>query len=71
VTFSFDPIVRRVYQVLLGSEVSLRGLHRSVAQKQLDLLKLAAGGAAHLRAGWCRSWGAISGPALWVIQNKA
>jgi hypothetical protein len=45
-----DPIVRRVHQILLGSQVTLRGLNRRVAQQQLDLFKFAAGRAAHLRA---------------------
>jgi hypothetical protein len=36
-------------QILLGPEVSLGRLHRRMAQQQLDLLKLAAGGAAQLR----------------------
>jgi hypothetical protein len=39
-----------MHQVLLGSEIQFGGLSRRVAQKQLDLFKLAAGGAAQLRA---------------------
>jgi hypothetical protein len=35
-----------VDQILLGAQVPLGRLHRRVAQEQLDLLKLAAGGAA-------------------------
>jgi len=38
-----DPVVRRMNQILLGSEVPLRRLNRSVAKHELDLLKLAAG----------------------------
>jgi hypothetical protein len=45
-----NPIVRRMNQILLSAKVSLCRLNRCVAQKQLDLLKLATGGAAHLRA---------------------
>ena len=45
-----DRVVRRVNQILLGPEVSLGRLNRRVAQQHLDLLKLAAGGAAQLRA---------------------
>src|ERR1017187_7057624 len=44
-----DPIVRRVSQILLGAEVPLGSLDRRVAQQQLDLLKLASGGATQFR----------------------
>jgi type I restriction enzyme, R subunit len=60
-TNELDPIVRRVHQILLRAQVPLRRLHRGVAQQQLDLLKLAAGRPAHLRAARLRSWGAIPG----------
>src|SRR5712692_9804760 len=45
------PIVRRMHQILLRSQVPLSRLDGSVPEKQLDLLKLAAGSPAHLRAG--------------------
>src|SRR4030095_4883130 len=45
-----DPIVRGMYQILLGSQIPLGRLHRRVAQQQLDLFKLAAGCAAQLGA---------------------
>ena len=38
-------------QILLRPEVPLSRLNRGVAEQQLDLLKLAAGGSAQLRAG--------------------
>jgi hypothetical protein len=38
-----DPIVWRIDQILLRAEVSLRRLHRRMAQQQLDLLQFAAG----------------------------
>ena len=46
----FDPIVRRMHQVLFGSQIPLGRLNRRVSQQQLNLLKLAACSAAHLRA---------------------
>src|SRR5205809_90459 len=46
-----DLIVWRVNQILLGPEVSLRGLDRSVSQEKLDLFKLAPGRPAQLCAG--------------------
>jgi hypothetical protein len=39
-----------VDQILLGSKISFRRLHRRVAQEQLDLLKLSARGPAEFRA---------------------
>ena len=39
-----------MHQILLRAEVPLRRLHGRVAEEQLNLLKLAASGAAHLRA---------------------
>src|ERR1035441_1485007 len=45
-----DPVVRSMHQILFGAEVPLGRLDRCMAQQQLDLLKLAAGRAAHLRA---------------------
>ena len=45
-----DPIIRRVDQILLRTEVPLGRLNRGVAQQQLDLFQCAAGRAAHLRA---------------------
>ena len=41
-----DRVVRRMNKVLLRPQVTLRRLHRRVTQKQLDLFKLAASGAA-------------------------
>jgi hypothetical protein len=51
-----------MHKVLLGSEVPLGRLHRRVAQEQLDLLKLAAGGAAHFRARVVQVMGRDFGP---------
>jgi hypothetical protein len=45
-----DPIVRRMHEILLRAEVQLGRLDRRMAKQQLDLVKLAASGAAHLRA---------------------
>src|ERR1700716_4590981 len=45
-----DPIARSVHHVLLGPEISLCRLHRSVSQKQLDLLKLSTSGGGHIFA---------------------
>jgi len=45
-----DRVVRSVNQVLPGAEISLRRLHRSVAEEQVDLFKLATAGPAQLRA---------------------
>ena len=41
-----DCIVRGVHKILLRAEIPFRRLNGSVAQQQLDLLKLAAAGAA-------------------------
>lgn len=46
----FDPVVRRVNQILLGTQVPFRRLNGSMPQQQLNLLKLATRRAAHLRA---------------------
>ena len=43
-----DSVVRCVNEVLFGSQIPLGRLDRRVAQKQLNLLKLPAGGAAQL-----------------------
>lgn len=40
-----DPVIRRVDQILLRAQIPLGRLHGRVAQKQLNLLKLAARGA--------------------------
>src|SRR6266849_1955948 len=45
-----DAVIRRMHQILPRSQISFGRLYRRVAQKQLDLLKLAAGSAAHFRA---------------------
>jgi len=37
-------------QILLSAEISLSRLHRSVAEEQVDLFKLATAGPAQLRA---------------------
>ena len=41
-----DRVVRRVHQILLGTEIPFRRLHGSMAKKHLNLLKFAATGAA-------------------------
>jgi len=46
----FDPIVWRVDQILLRSQVSFGGLDGSVPKKHLDLLQFAAGRPAQFRA---------------------
>ena len=46
----FDPIVRRVDQILLGAQVTFCRLNRGMPQQHLDLLKLPTGSAAHFRA---------------------
>jgi hypothetical protein len=47
----FDRVVRGINQVLLRTKISLGRLHRSVAQQQLNLLKLTATGTAQFGAG--------------------
>jgi hypothetical protein len=37
-------------KILFRAQIPFRRLHRCVAQQQLNLLQLATGGAAHLRA---------------------
>jgi hypothetical protein len=44
-----DPVIRRVNQILFGSQVPFGRLDGRVAKEQLDLLQLAAGGPAELR----------------------
>jgi hypothetical protein len=46
----FDPIIRRIYEVLFRAKIALRSLHGCVAQEQLDLLQFATRSPAHLRA---------------------
>ena len=46
-----NPIIHRDGDLLLGSQVALRRLDRRVPQQELDLLQIAAGLAAELRAG--------------------
>jgi hypothetical protein len=48
--FQLDPIIRRMRQILPGPQIPLRRLNRRMSEEQLNLLKLAAGSAAHLRA---------------------
>ena len=45
----FDPVVRRMNQILFRTEIPLGRLDTRVAKKQLNLLKFAAGRAAQLR----------------------
>jgi hypothetical protein len=45
-----DRIIRSMHEILLRAEVSLGRLDGSVPKEHLDLLKLAAGRAAQLRA---------------------
>ena len=45
-----DPIVWRVHEILLGTQIPFRRLNGSMPQQQLNLLKLATRRAAHLRA---------------------
>jgi hypothetical protein len=45
-----DPIVGRMHQILLRSQVPLGGLHGGMAQEQLDLLKFGSGCSAEFRA---------------------
>jgi hypothetical protein len=45
-----DPIIRRVGQILFRAKVALSCLDWGMAEQQLDLFKLPAGRAAHLRA---------------------
>jgi hypothetical protein len=45
-----DAVIRRMDQVLLGSQVPFGRLDRRVAEQHLDLLEFPTGGAAHLRA---------------------
>jgi hypothetical protein len=44
-----DTVIRRMNQILSRAKIPFGRLHRSVAQQQLDLLQLAAGGPAQLR----------------------
>jgi hypothetical protein len=46
-----DPVVRSVHEVLARPKVSLGGLHGFVAEKHLDLFKLATCGSTQFRAG--------------------
>jgi hypothetical protein len=45
-----DPVIGRIDQILLCTEVSLSRLDRRVAQEHLDLLQLAASGPAQFGA---------------------
>src|ERR1039458_7410399 len=55
------PVIRCVNQILLRTQVPLGRLNRRVTQEQLDLLKLTAGSAAHLRAASTEVMGGDSG----------
>lgn len=46
----FNPIIRRVDQILLSPEMPLDGLNRSAPERQLDLFQFAARRPAQLRA---------------------
>jgi len=46
----FDPVVRRMYQILPGAQVPFGRLDRGMPEQHLDLLKLATGGPAQLGA---------------------
>src|ERR1035438_878548 len=46
-----EAVVHRVPEVLFAAEVSFRGLHRCMAEQELNLLNLASIGMAQLRAG--------------------
>ena len=46
-----DPVIRCMHQILLGPQISFRGLDGNVTKKELDLLQLAARCSAQLRAG--------------------
>jgi hypothetical protein len=46
----FDRVIGCVDQILLRAEIPFRSLDRRVTEKQLDLLKLSALGAAELGA---------------------
>ena len=46
----FDPVIRRVNQILLGAKVTLGRLYGCVPQQQLNLLQFAARGPTQLRA---------------------
>jgi hypothetical protein len=58
-----DRVVRRVRQILPSAQIPLGGLNRCMTEEQLDLLKLAAGRAAQLRAGTSQVMGCDSGDA--------
>ncbi len=45
------PIVDRLHQILLRSEIPFRRLNRGVAEQQLDLLQIPSRFAAEFRAG--------------------
>src|SRR5260370_18804534 len=56
----FDPVVRRMNQILLGAQVPFSGLDRCVAQEKLDLLDSTSRGATHCgetapQVVWCNS----------------
>ena len=46
----FNPVVRRMNEILLGAEVTLGSLNRGVAKEQLDLFQFTTRGPAQLRA---------------------
>jgi hypothetical protein len=46
-----EPVVHRLFQILLATEVSLGGQYRGMAQKKLNLLQFASIYVAKLSAG--------------------
>ena len=46
-----EPVVYRVTQILLASQIALRGLDRNMAEQELNLFQLAAAGVAQLGTG--------------------
>src|SRR5262249_41614624 len=56
-----DRVIWSVHQILLGSQISLSGLNRRMAQEQLDLLRLAARGPAEFGASATKIVGRESG----------
>ena len=56
-----DRIIGGINQILLRSQIPFGGLDRRVAEQQLNLLKLPAGGSAHFRAASPQIMGSDSG----------
>jgi hypothetical protein len=46
-----EPVVHRLFQILLATEISLGGQYRGMAQKELNLLQFASIYVAKLSAG--------------------